>query len=71
MARRFRAQFTGLGDSFTIVEISRADLDLHSRYGYECTSPRAPLPQSTTWAVSESANSRRTTYGRRDPESAR
>jgi hypothetical protein len=42
MARRFRAQYTGLGDTFTIVEISRADLDLHSRYGYECTSPQCP-----------------------------
>jgi hypothetical protein len=42
MARRFHSQYTGLGDTFTIVEISRADLDLHSRYGYECTSPRCP-----------------------------
>ena len=42
MARRFHAQYTGFGDTFTVVEISRADLDLHSRYGYECTSPQCP-----------------------------
>jgi hypothetical protein len=40
MARRFRAQYAGYGDTFTIVGISRADLDLHGRYGYGCTSPR-------------------------------
>jgi hypothetical protein len=43
MARRFRDQYAGFGETFTIVEISRADLDLHSRYGYECTLPRCPV----------------------------
>jgi hypothetical protein len=42
MARRFRAQNPGFGDTPSIVEMSRDDLDLHGRYGYECTSPRCP-----------------------------
>ena len=46
MVRRFRDQYRGFGDTFTIVEISRADLDLHSRYGYECASPRCPTARA-------------------------
>ena len=68
MARRFRAQYTGFGDTFTVVEISRADLDLHSRYGYECTSRTRQLTPTTSAASNPHSALRALPLPDRNPE---